>query len=216
MPRTSLVDSLRWLLPDRWGFTLAYLRGTTPWDTGVSPPELVEAIEGEDALPQGRALDLGCGTGTNVLYLARHGWHVTGIDFAAPAIGRAQEKLRMAGNLAGSAHFLRGDVTRLDTLPLTGPYTLFLDLGCFHNLEPDDRRRYVSGISRHAAPGALCLLYAFGPRPRGKRMVGVTPDEVRIYFGDTWKVERIEQGTDTGRGWSSAWYWLRNVGHQSE
>lgn len=207
---SSSLDVLRSLLPERWSFTLAYLRGLTPWDTGISPPELVEVVEGNAALPPGRALDLGCGTGTNALYLAQHSWHATGIDFAAPAITRAEEKLRVAGNLAGSAHFLRGDVTRLDALPLDGPYTLFLDLGCFHNLEPAERSRYASGITHHAAPGALFLLYAFGPRIRKKRRIGATPDEVRRCFS-AWAVERIEQGADTGRGWPSAWYWLRKL-----
>ena len=61
------------------------------------------------------------------------------------------------------------------------------------------------------APGALYLLYAVGPRIRKRRRIGVTPDEVRMDFGDAWTVERIEQGTDTGRGWPSAWYWLRKV-----
>ncbi|MGZ3679446.1 MAG: class I SAM-dependent methyltransferase [Ktedonobacterales bacterium] len=213
MPKliSASLDALHSLLPERWSFTLAYLRGLTPWDTGVSPPELVDAVEGNTALPPGHALDLGCGTGTNALYLARHGWHATGIDFAAPAIARAQDKLRAAGDLIGSAHFLRGDVTRLDALPLDGPYTLLLDLGCFHNLEPADRTRYASGITHHAAPGALYLLYAFGPRIRKKRRVGATPDEVRTYFGDHWAVERIEQGADSGRGWPSAWYWLRKI-----
>ncbi|MGZ6376887.1 MAG: hypothetical protein ACXWPI_19475, partial [Ktedonobacterales bacterium] len=63
----------------------------------------------------------------------------------------------------------------------------------------------------HAAPDALYLLYAFGPRIRKKRRVGATPDEVRTYFGDHWAVERIEQGADSGRGWPSAWYWLRKI-----
>jgi SAM-dependent methyltransferase len=213
MPKliSSPLDALRMLLPERWSFTLAYLRGLTPWDTGVPPPELIEAVEGAAMLPPGRALDLGCGTGTNALYLARHGWHATGIDFAAPAIARAREKLRTTQALTGSAHFLRGDVTKLDTLPLDGPYTLLLDLGCFHNLEPADRRRYASGISHHAAPGALYLLYAFGPRIRKERRIGVTPDEVRNCFGAHWTVERIEQGADTGRGWPSGWYWLRKT-----
>ena len=39
-----------------------------PWDSGISPPELLEFIEQH---PAGRAIDLGCGTGTNVVTLAQ-------------------------------------------------------------------------------------------------------------------------------------------------
>ena len=42
-------------------FELRYLLGDVPWDTGVSPPELLDFL---DRHPPGRALDLGCGTGT--------------------------------------------------------------------------------------------------------------------------------------------------------
>ena len=41
-------------------------------------------------LPQGHALDLGCGDGTNALMLARHGWKVTGIDIDPDVIARAR------------------------------------------------------------------------------------------------------------------------------
>ena len=75
-----------------------YRRGTAPWDTGVTPPEVVELIEG-DHPPTGRALDLGCGTGTNVAYLAAHGFEVVGIDFSRPAIERA--RARLAGVFTG-------------------------------------------------------------------------------------------------------------------
>src|SRR4030066_306033 len=79
-----------------------------PWDTGVSPPELLAHIERH---PPGRALDLGCGTGTNVITLAQHGWQVTGVDFAWRAIRQAQRKAKRAGVLVD----LRvGDVTRLE------------------------------------------------------------------------------------------------------
>lgn len=75
----------------RWFFDLRYLRGRAPWDTGVTPPEVVDLIEGA-RLPPGRALDLGCGTGTNTIYLARHGWEVVGVDFSAVAIRRARRR----------------------------------------------------------------------------------------------------------------------------
>ncbi len=65
-----------------------------PWDTGISPPELVGFL---DAHPPGRALDMGCGTGTNIITMAKRGWQVTGIDFAPTAIKVARRKARGAG-----------------------------------------------------------------------------------------------------------------------
>ena len=83
-------------------FSFFYRVGRPPWDSGVTPPELIEAVEGPNALPPGHALDIGCGSGTNSVYLARHGWSVTGVDFAGAAIARAKEKARMARPLRGS------------------------------------------------------------------------------------------------------------------
>jgi SAM-dependent methyltransferase len=206
-----LNDLLRQFKLDHLLFTLAYRRGMTPWDTGIAPPELVKIIEGPSPLPPGRALDLGCGTGTNSLYLARHGWHVTGIDFAAPAIAHARAKAQAAGTLPGSMRFLRGDVTNLDALPLDGPYTLLFDQGCLHGIPSARRRRYADGLACHAVPGALYLLYAFGPRQIGVRTLGLTPDEVRHLFLGAFTIEHLQEGSDTGRAFTAAWYWLRRT-----
>ena len=90
-------------------FRLMYRLGFTPWDSGVPPPELIEVIEGARRLPAGRALDIGCGTGTTTVYMASKGWQVTGVDFVPRAI-------RAAGAKAAAARlpvaFLVGDVTR--------------------------------------------------------------------------------------------------------
>jgi methylase of polypeptide subunit release factors len=59
-------------------FNLWYFRDP-PWDTGISPPELIDFINSN---PPGKALDIGCGTGTNAIRLAKEGWRVTGVDFA--------------------------------------------------------------------------------------------------------------------------------------
>jgi SAM-dependent methyltransferase len=207
----QLMTLTRRLRLDRLFFSLMYRTGRPPWDTGIAPPELVEAVEGPQALPPARALDLGCGTGTNSLYLARHGWRVTGIDFAGPAIQRARAKVRAAGSLAGAETFQRGDVTRLDALGVTGPFELCFDLGCFHGIPMERRQAYVAGVARVAAPGALLLLYAFSPRDIAGRRAGATPDEIRASFTPAFTVERVVEGSDTSRGFTSAWYWLRRA-----
>jgi SAM-dependent methyltransferase len=184
----------------------------TPWDTNISPPELVRVVEGDgpEHVPPGRALDLGCGTGTNALYLAAHGWDVVGIDFAAPAIAHARVKQRQAGTLAESVRFARGDVTHLEVLGIAGPFDLVFDLGCFHGIASHARSRYAAGITRLARPGGRFLLYAFEPTQVRGRLVGVTPDDVRAIFAAGWTVERIEVGRDTSPA-ASAWYWLRRT-----
>ena len=56
----------------RWFYDLMY-RSTKPdWDSGVTPPEVVALVEQNRS--RGRALDLGCGTGTNAIYLAQQGF----------------------------------------------------------------------------------------------------------------------------------------------
>src|SRR5262249_28326532 len=71
-------------------YEIAYRVGFVPWDTGAPPAELVAAVEGPNRLAPGRALDLGCGTGTNVVYLCRHGWQVTGVDMVGRALSLAR------------------------------------------------------------------------------------------------------------------------------
>lgn len=211
--RGRIVNAVRRHISPRWFFTLAYWRGIKPWDTGVTPPELVRTIEGDgpERLAPGRALDLGCGTGTNAIYLARHGWDVVGIDFASPAIARARGRATRAGSLAGAVRFLRGDVTRLGTLTPGGPFDLVFDLGCLHGLAPEERARYARGVANVTGSGACLLLYAFGPTRIRGRSAGLTEDGVRELFAPEWELERVEHGMDRGDR-SSSWYWLRRTG----
>ncbi len=74
----------RFLNAEWWRFQWRYWRGRTPWDTQITPPEVMEFLSGT---PPGKALDLGCGTGTNAITLARHGWQVTGVDFIPKVAG---------------------------------------------------------------------------------------------------------------------------------
>jgi SAM-dependent methyltransferase len=188
----------------KWVFDLQYVLGRTPWDTQVTPPEVVELFEG-GGLPAGRALDLGCGTGTNCVYLARHGWQVVGVDFSAVAIWQARLRARRAGV---DCRFYRADVTDLSFLK--GPFDFVLDIGCLHSVSSRRRGRYAVGVTRLVGSSGLYMLYAFVPRLDRPGSLGVSPEEVRGLFGPAFVVERQEGGDDPN-GPSSAWYWLRRI-----
>jgi SAM-dependent methyltransferase len=142
----------------RLRFAWIYLRRPT-WDSGIAPPELHEFIATQ---PPGRAIDLGCGTGTNVIALAQNGWQVTGVDFIPKAIKTAKRKLALSKiegtKLAGVNVDLRvGDVTNLHGI--AGPFELALDIGCFHGV--DDKSAYLKELDRLLVPGGHWLLYVF-------------------------------------------------------
>lgn len=124
---------------------------TPPWDSGKTPPELLEFIARH---PAGRAIDLGCGTGTNVLTLAQHGWQVTGVDVALIALYKARQKAKAAGV---QAKFKLRDVSKLRGI--TGKFDLALDMGCFHNLF-EKQADYLTRLDEILAPGGFWLLYA--------------------------------------------------------
>jgi hypothetical protein len=59
--------------------------------------------------------------------------------------------------------------------------------------------------------GGLYLLYAFCPHMRGRRQMGVSPDDVGSLFADGFLVQQVTVGEDTGSGRPSAWYTLQRV-----
>lgn len=181
----------RWLVFNFW-----YYR-RPPWDSGITPPELLEFIA---AHPAGRALDLGCGTGTNSMALARAGWQVTGVDFAARAISLARRKAQRAGL---SVDFYPGDVTRLEPYP--GPFNLALDIGCFHGLTPRDQEAYLQALLPRLAPGGVWLLYAMRKKSPDESIPGLSESQIDG-LAQFLRPTRRENGLDP-RGRVSCWLW---------
>ena len=181
-------------------WNLPYLLGRTPWDTGVTPPELVELVEGGGILP-GRALDIGCGTGTNAVYLASHDFEVVGIDAAWLAVRRARSRARRSGV---DAHFHTGDIAGFSETPVfarLAPFDLALDVGCFHGLTGSQRRAYAAMLDRSLRGGGSYLLYAWGPRTQA----GVSPDEMEALLADSFTLSWTREGEERG----SPAYWYR-------
>jgi SAM-dependent methyltransferase len=150
----------------------------------------------------GRALDLGCGTGTNAVTLSQRGWQVTGIDIAPKAIRIARRKARRAGL---KIDFLVGDVS--DLSGIKGPFDYALDIGCLFGLHPKERTGYEAGLSRLIRKGGCYMLYAWLPREwRGKRW-GMTQEAVYDLFTPSFKHLKTVIGEEKGAG--SAWYWFK-------
>lgn len=176
-------------------YNLWYFR-KPPWDTGISPPELLLFIHEN---PSGRALDLGCGTGTNAIALARQGWNTTGIDFALRAIRAARRKAAKAGL---QVNFLVGDVTRLKNIQ--GPFDLILDIGCYHSLPPDRQKVYRDNLQKYLNQGGSWLLYTFR-KGEGEGGPGLTEDDIESVSRHLPLVDR-KDSQDPNRRPSS---WLR-------
>ena len=180
---------LRWYRAVYW---LVYRLGSIIWQRRTPPSELVALVDGVSPLSPGRALELGCGTGTDTVYLATHGWHVTAIDMVAKALATARRTAAAAGV---APRFIRGDVTRLPELGVGDGYTLLLDFGCYHTLPQDRRAAYVTGVTDAAARGATLLLYGFRRAPKAAPMhAGMTPEEVQQRFGPAgWHLVNAER-----------------------
>ena len=181
-----------------------YLLGAPPWDTSIPPAEVVAVIEGTNALPAGHALDLGCGTGTNVIYLAQHGWKVVGVDFASVAIQKARKK---AARTSGATP-VEGDVSRLSHLGIHGPFDLVLDIGCYHGLSADRRPAYVQEVARVTQSGALFMIWAVA-NARQPFLPGaplMQDEEIPDRFGQDFRLEHVPEGKGS---WRANWYTLR-------
>jgi 2-polyprenyl-3-methyl-5-hydroxy-6-metoxy-1,4-benzoquinol methylase len=120
-------------------FRIFYRVGFTPWDGHPLAQSLRDLIEGSSdtsALTAGSALEVGCGTGDCSIYLAQHGWKVTGVDFVAKALDKARAKA-VAADV--SVNFVQADVTHLSQAGIGADFQLIVDNGCLHNMSDGDR-----------------------------------------------------------------------------
>src|SRR5665647_363003 len=96
-----------------------YRDGELVW--GAAPNMWVE--QEVTPLAPGRALDIACGEGRNSVWLARHGWRVTGVDFSAEAISKARAMAEHQLGTAASVEWICADATELE---LPAQYDLVL------------------------------------------------------------------------------------------
>ncbi len=179
-------------------YQLGYKYFRMPWDMGPRE-ELVQLVESERITPC-RAIDLGCGTGSNAVFLAQHGFDVTGVDYASSAIEKAKRK---ATSAKVAVEFVVDDLTNLQNI--SGTFDFLVDYGALDDLTPNNRDRYVKNVLLLTHPGSRFLLWCFEwPLRWWERLVrslsigamSLEPGEADKRFGEHFLIERIAGNTE--------------------
>jgi SAM-dependent methyltransferase len=120
-----------------------------PWDTGIPDPMLVAMIDARGIAPA-RTLEVGCGTGTNAIYLAQHGFDVMGVDISPLAVETARTRAH------GRCRFETVDF--LNATPPGGPFEFVFDRGCFHSFDAhQEQARFAHNVATSLLDGGVWL-----------------------------------------------------------
>ncbi len=129
-----------------------YEAADTPWDMGKPDFNLVQTVTTTPIKPC-KALDIGCGTGDNAIWLSQQNFHVLGIDTSEIAIEKAKEKALKANV---KCTFLVVDI--LTSHVEGAPFGFAFDRGCFHSLNSDkERKRFVENVNGYLERDGLWL-----------------------------------------------------------
>ena len=162
----------------------------------------------------GRALDIGCGAGTDSVYLAKMGWDVTALDFMPKALEYTQNRAREAGV---TVRPVEADITEWAT---PEPFDLVLDHGLLHNMDPVRYPAYRERVLAAIADDGDLLLLHWHPRYPGQPSGRMGPlrasreDILKFFAPDLqerfFAREEFEDLPDlVGGGMSQAYYWFR-------
>jgi cyclopropane fatty-acyl-phospholipid synthase-like methyltransferase len=168
-----------------------------PWDE--APRKALAKLVESGRLKPGRALELGSGAARNAIYLAKHGFEVTGVEVNAALVALARRKAMAARVIA---HFIVDDLT--DLKKVNGPFDVLVDYSTLDDMEPEQRDRYVQNVLPLTHPGSQFVLYClewtlswwerltlrFLSR-FGYGQLTLEPGEVKRRFGEHFHIHKV-------------------------
>ena len=101
----------------------------------------------------GVIVDIGCGSGSDAVFLATLGFHVKALDISGAALDLVKKKAAKAGVQVETVH------SSATKMPIEdGSVDFALDRGLLHNLSDTDGRAYAIELARVLKPGGGLLL----------------------------------------------------------
>ncbi len=194
-------------------------RSKLPW-AHDEPTLFLRDIVAQRGKP-GKALDIGCGAGTDSLYLAGEGWDVTSLDFMPAALEMTCARATAAGLELTT---IEADVTEWEP---TDKFDLVLDHGLLHNMNPDRYPLYRERVMQSVADeGEFVILHWLKRMPdEPQSEIGptrVSREDIQKFFAPELKerffaVEEIGGLTKSvGASMAQGYYWFKRASSVEE
>lgn len=162
-----------------------YENKRTPWNTETAEPYLSKLVE-DGKVKAGRAIDIGCGTGNESIYLATKGFEVTGIDISEKAVSAARRKAKESNV---NCSFITANVLEI---PLNQQYDFVLDRACFHFLDPSERQKYIDNIGSLLKPNGTFLLIVSSDQESPKNTYQLSKEDIHDLFSNLFDIQNVE------------------------
>jgi cyclopropane fatty-acyl-phospholipid synthase-like methyltransferase len=179
------------------------------WTAGTASPQLVNLVY-EGKIPNNsKILELGCGLGTESVFLAARGMDVSAIDLSEHAIETGKKLCECYGV---NVNFIAADLINTDLFEQE--FDIITDQGCFHHMYEDERKIYLEKVLKYLKPGGMFILRCFSDKiPGGDQPRRISSDDMLSTFSPSFKLEHMERVLSFSSrryekpiGWFTIWY----------
>ena len=160
-----------------------------PWNF-EKPPELILNFLKAEQIKPCKAIELGCGVGNYVIYLAEQGFEASGADFSETAIEMAMKASKDKGLYC---QFISADVLG-DLGDIQDTYDFVYDWELLHHIFPDSRKKYLTNVSRILNQNGHYLSVFFSEDSSqfgGKGKYRKTPIDTELYFSSESEMKKV-------------------------
>lgn len=167
-----------------------------PWHSNRPDQELIDLIENKKIKPNS-VLDVGCGAGTDAIYLASKGCKVTAIDISHEAIRIARERAEKAGV---RINFIAGNF--LDEEFQNESFDFINDRGFFHHITPGNREKVVIKINNLLKSKGYYYLRCWSDKEEesDRGPYKISKDEIKDAFSRFFNIDEIKDFRFGGKG----------------